>query len=425
MCFEKLNILFDASVLATDAARPSGIYFVAYNVLREFAGRALFSVTLYVRERRYIRILKREPFLARFRVITLLDREKCFFNIAVHKQAIRESGSIIKKAVRCLQIVKNYLALLKYQCIKTKQVQRLKAVNVFLSPARLISKEVKNYDNIKRFMILHDIIPVMDSVPSQESTGRWFRPMVQSLDTETYCFCISENTRSDFLKIAGSHLDKNKMFVTPNAPFKKFFPHYDKAALRMTLEKYGIENGGDYIFSLCTIDPRKNLLFTIGCFIKFIEKHNIQDLCFYLGGGHFTGFIKEFEEKLGSFSGYQKKIVHLGYIDNDDVNILLSNALFFTFLSQYEGFGMPPLEAMQAGTPVITSNNSSLPEVVGDAAITITYNDEAACIKAFEDLYFNKSLREEYIAKGLERAKLFSWEKTVDIMAEKMLEAVK
>jgi glycosyltransferase involved in cell wall biosynthesis len=79
---------------------------------------------------------------------------------------------------------------------------------------------------------------------------------------------------------------------------------------------------------------------------------------------------------------------------------------------------------MQAGTPVICSNNSSLPEVVGDAAITITYNDENACVKAFEGLYFNEDLRKFYIDKGIERAKLFSWEKTFDLMSKIILETV-
>jgi glycosyltransferase involved in cell wall biosynthesis len=81
---------------------------------------------------------------------------------------------------------------------------------------------------------------------------------------------------------------------------------------------------------------------------------------------------------------------------------------------------MPPLEAMQAGTPVITSNNSSLPEVVGDAAVSLTYNDESAVIKAFEDFYFNEDLRKDYIARGLERAKMFSWEKCVGKMIHVM-----
>ena len=76
---------------------------------------------------------------------------------------------------------------------------------------------------------------------------------------------------------------------------------------------------------------------------------------------------------------------------------------------------------MQAGTPVITSNNSSLPEVVGEAAITIDCDSEEQCIKAFEDLYFNEKLRNEYIEKGLERATLFSWEKTTANMTNIML----
>ena len=200
-------------------------------------------------------------------------------------------------------------------------------------------------------------------------------------------------------------------------------PNYDKKALQIVLQKYGItyKPSDSYIFSLCSIDPRKNLLFTIACFVKFIQKHKIQNLYFYLGGGHFETFIAQFEEKLADFPEYRDKIIRLGYVDDEDVNILYSNSLFFTYISQYEGFGMPPLEAMQAGTPVITSNNSSLPEVVGDAAIMVDYDSEEQCIKAFEDLYFNEGLRKEYIEKGLEQAKRFSWEKTVGIMAEAMI----
>jgi glycosyltransferase involved in cell wall biosynthesis len=80
------------------------------------------------------------------------------------------------------------------------------------------------------------------------------------------------------------------------------------------------------------------------------------------------------------------------------------------------------LEAMQAGTPVIASNNSSLPEVTGNAALSIDYNDEEACVKAMETLYFNEDIRKEYIKKGIERAKLFSWDNIVSIMTNKIKE---
>jgi len=77
---------------------------------------------------------------------------------------------------------------------------------------------------------------------------------------------------------------------------------------------------------------------------------------------------------------------------------------------------MPPLEAMQAGTPIITGNNSSLPEVVGDAGILVNCESESETIKAYESLYFNEELRNQYIRKGLEQAKMFSWEKTINII---------
>jgi glycosyltransferase involved in cell wall biosynthesis len=124
-------------------------------------------------------------------------------------------------------------------------------------------------------------------------------------------------------------------------------------------------------------------------------------------------------EEINKISGeYKNKIVRLNYIDDADVNLLYSNSLFFTYLSRYEGFGIPPLEAMQAGTPVITSNNSSLPEVVGDASIMIDCENEKQCIEAFETFYYNESIRKNYIKKGIEQAKLFNWEKTVGKMTE-------
>ncbi|MFQ6726808.1 MAG: glycosyltransferase, partial [Alphaproteobacteria bacterium] len=83
---------------------------------------------------------------------------------------------------------------------------------------------------------------------------------------------------------------------------------------------------------------------------------------------------------------------------------------------QYEGFGMPPLEAMKCGCPVITSNNSSLPEVVGDAGIMIDWDSDEQHITAYEKYYFDKKYRDSMAKKGLERSKQFSWDKTVDII---------
>jgi glycosyltransferase involved in cell wall biosynthesis len=145
-------------------------------------------------------------------------------------------------------------------------------------------------------------------------------------------------------------------------------------------------------------------------------------LYFFLGGAAWDSYKGIYTKEINNISDeYKDKIMHLGYVDDGDVNVLYSNSLFFTFISKYEGFGMPPLEAMQAGTPVITSNNSSLPEVVGDAAIMIDCESEEQCIKAFETFYYNEDLRKAYVKKGIERAKLFTWKKTVDTMSEAII----
>ena len=112
--------------------------------------------------------------------------------------------------------------------------------------------------------------------------------------------------------------------------------------------------------------------------------------------------------------------MHVGYVDDEDLPIFYSFAQWFVFTSQYEGFGLPPLEAMQCGCPVITSNTSSLPEVVGDAGIMIDWDNDNQHVAAYEKYYFDEKLRMLNSKKGLQRAKLFSWNKTVDFMIGKM-----
>jgi glycosyltransferase involved in cell wall biosynthesis len=103
----------------------------------------------------------------------------------------------------------------------------------------------------------------------------------------------------------------------------------------------------------------------------------------------------------------------LGHVPDEDLGALLMGASVFAYPSLYEGFGLPPLEAMQCGTPVITSNVSSLPEVVGDAAITVDPADETAIARALKDVLLNGELAADLRRRGLERAQAFTWERTV------------
>ena len=150
-------------------------------------------------------------------------------------------------------------------------------------------------------------------------------------------------------------------------------------------------------------------------------KNKINDLVFVLGGGQWDWFIEKLENEIDNLGEYKNKIIRAGYVDDADLAALYSGAQWFVYTSQYEGFGLPPLEAMQCGCPVITSNNSSLPEVVGDAGVMIDWDNDEQHVNAYEQYYFNNDLRRSYAAKGLERAREFSWQKTANLMITEMM----
>jgi len=430
----KINIIFDSKVFLdgffTKSTSRSGVFFTAMNVLQVMQRNKVFHITLtYPLEYEWtanLRKIKREKVFSQFKFICTGLRS--FENSIQIPQNIKEH----KKNKKYIRMIYNYIKLLKYD-IMSKLYNNKKTcysekifinAHVFLSPFDAIPESIINQEHIKKTYILYDLIPI---IFSEYYNIPVIKPIMNTFNRDIYAFCISQSCKDDYLKYCGDKLDANKMYVTHIATNQQYIPKYDKQELIKVLRKYNIEYNPDnkYLFSLCSLEPRKNIPFTVTCFLKFIKKHNINDIYFYLGGSAWKSFEFVMEKTLEEAGQFSNKIKLLGYIDDSDLNILYSNSLFFTFLSQYEGFGMPPLEAMQAGTPVITSNNSSLPEVVGDAAISLTYNDEEAVIKAFEDFYFNEDLRNEYIKKGLERAKIFSWEKCAGKMMEVIEEIVK
>ena len=429
---KQIKLLFDATIIIQNInlkiSSRSGIFWVAYNLLCQFSQSSLYQITLLVPADRTVFKEKNEliNFLSFFPSITIYETSKYESNINLHKNQINDTKNILKIFIRYLKILKNILNLAMSK-IKNS-FNDFNSFNIFFSPIYSIPDAIRNISSIKSFHILYDCIPIIESLSSMSKIYLtvWFSQVIQNLNKNTYYFCISESTRRDFLRLFPNQLDESMMLLTPLATSQNFSPEYDKIKLQKVLKKYGVDvkETDLFIFSLCSIEPRKNLSFTIKCFIKFIEKHQIDNFYFFLGGASIPNYIRNLLNEISNFAKYQDKIIMLGYIDDEDVNILYSNSSFFVYLSQYEGFGMPPLEAMQAGTPVICSDNSSLPEVVGDAAITIPYNDETLCIKAFEDLYFNESLRKYYIEKGLERAKLFTWEKTFKLMSDVIIKAI-
>lgn len=182
-------------------------------------------------------------------------------------------------------------------------------------------------------------------------------------------------------------------------------------------KKYHIKD--DYILFVGVLEPRKNIVSILGALSILKQTGKLRGRKLVVAGK--TGWLfKEIFKKVQE-SKLEKDVIFTGFVNEEDLPALYSGALFSVFPSLYEGFGLPVLEAMGCGTPVITSKVSSLPEVVGDAAILVDPMNIEELAWRMEMLCESSDLREELGKKGLERSKLFSWEKT----AQKTLEVYK
>ena len=417
--FMGLSLIYDATLIANvRGGKRTGTFFVADALLKEFLRRDDISLKIYCRSG--------DEKQARINLAPYLSKKNCEI-IFVKRHFFGVQFRLFVKAV--LRVLPKFLTTFLYSSAQKILALKQKAVApnkkeslektencVFFSPFFAPPKE---YLHLAKFLVIYDAIPLIFDEYRNNPGNYWFLELARKLDESYTCFAISAYTKADFLKYL-PHLKPENIIVTPLACDERFKPANADEIARAR-KKYNIPENKKYIFSLCTLEPRKNLIRAVKCFANFISKNNIDDLVFVLGGAHWDAFIEKLENEIGSLDeNIKSKILKIGYVDDSDQAALYSGALFFVYTSQYEGFGLPPLEAMSCGTPVITSNNSSLPEVVGQAAIMIDYDDDEAHIKAYESYYYNENLRKENSKKGLERAKLFSWEKCADIMITEM-----
>jgi glycosyltransferase involved in cell wall biosynthesis len=206
---------------------------------------------------------------------------------------------------------------------------------------------------------------------------------------------------------------EEKVTVIPLAPNEAFQP-VNQADAVDTVTRYGLQPGR-YFLHVGTVEPRKNLLRLLRAFERISRADpRAPDLVFVGGSGWRN---REFYRAIET-SPAGSRVRLMGYLPEHDLAALYSASLATVYPSLYEGFGLPPLEAMACGAPVVTSNTSSLPEVVGDAALLVDPRDvgaiEAALVQVKEDPVLREALR----AKGLQRAKQFSW----DVTARRTLE---
>ena len=280
-------------------------------------------------------------------------------------------------------------------------------IDVFHSTYFSIPKIIRKKKKSVKFLTIYDLIPVLYP---QYFNGRkvlQVKKAFNSLSPSDFVICISQSTKNDFCSLV--KFDPSRAFVVPLAASESFFPCKDLQLIQQVKKKYGIPSG-QYILSVGTLEPRKNIKQLIISFQRIIEQEKMRDLNLVLVGAKSCIHDKLFAASNLSHD-LGKRVILTGYIPDQDLTPLYSGGLVFVYPSLYEGFGLPPLEAMQCGVPVITSNTSSLPEVVGDAGIIVSPHDTDAICHHILELYRSSTLRQELADKSLKQAKKFSWTK--------------
>ncbi len=213
---------------------------------------------------------------------------------------------------------------------------------------------------------------------------------------------VSEFSKNELLRYFT--LEPEKITVTHSAAKDIFVPCSPEEKKRVR-EKYGVPE--DFILFVGSLEPRKNVATLVRAYISLPEPVRKRHRLVIAGG---KGWLNAEIDTLLKSSG-SSGILRIGYVDEQDLPALYSAAIVSVFPSLYEGFGLPVLEAMACGTPVISSNSSSLPEVGGDAALYFDPHDTNQLKETLERLLGDENLRAQLSRKGIERARLFSWEK--------------
>ncbi len=281
--------------------------------------------------------------------------------------------------------------------------------NIYHSPYFPVPEVIQSTKHISKLITIHDLIPIKYPEFFEHKTDNVVHQIINSIQPDTHAICVSESTKIDLLEISG--LEESQVFVVPlAASHDLFYQVLEPEIIHQTLNKYAIPVNQPYFLSISTLEPRKNIDAIIKSFSDLIRQEKIQDLNLVLVGTKGWDFEKIFEA-ISIAPQIKDRIIFTGYVPDEDLAALYSGALSFVYMSFCEGFGLPPLEAMQCGTPVICSNTTSLPEVMGDAGILVSPTNTDEITEAMLKIYQNNDFRILLKQKSLQRAGYFSWKK--------------
>lgn len=216
---------------------------------------------------------------------------------------------------------------------------------------------------------------------------------------------VSESTKHDLVRLYSCPKEKVEVIYLGRDP--KFSPVRYEAA-QQVLDRHDLVYK-KYILFVGTLQPRKNINRLIDAYIKLRKENRIEEKLAIIGG---KGWLwQPIMEKIEA-AGLKESIVVLGYVEDCDLPAVYSGAVLLTLPALYEGFGLPPLEAMSCGTPVVVSNVSSMPEVVGDAGVLVDPLNVNSIAGGLLKVLIDPELRAKMSAEGLKQAEKFDWSRT-------------
>jgi glycosyltransferase involved in cell wall biosynthesis len=256
-----------------------------------------------------------------------------------------------------------------------------------------------------QIITIHDAIVFLHSEWFSKTFYQWYKFLLPKISQNSIkIITVSSNSRNDLSKFL--NIPKEKFVLIHNAADELFVEN-------------SFINKEKIILSVSSLDPRKNFENLIK---GFLHSKLDKEYQLVIVGAESASFPKH---ELFDQISTNKNISFTGYLSDSELIEYYQKSTLFVYPSLYEGFGIPPLEAMACGTPVITSNNSSLPEVCGDAAIFVDPKDYTQIGKALFELCQDKEKQNELITKGAQNVSRFSWDKSTEELEKLIFQLVK
>lgn len=262
-------------------------------------------------------------------------------------------------------------------------------------------------EDCKKVITFHDLSFEDFKYSFNFKTRVWhkiLRPKKEAAEADMI-IAVSEFTKIRLIEEYG--LEKGKIKVIHEAAAKHLKPLNMPKSFELIRRKYGLPD--NYFLCLSTLEPRKNIAGIIEAYLAWQEDTEV-DVGLVIAGKKYSEIFSK--TKLKS----HPKIHLTGFVDEEDKALLYQHALAFLYPSFYEGFGLPILEAMQCGTPVITSDATAMSEVAGGAALLVNPNDPEELKKAMHEIYRDEKLRADLIEKGFLRTQAFSWGRAAEAL---------